>query len=73
MPATIYEMHQLTPQTHTYHSWGEVPIREKDNFDDSPPGPPDILDLPHCVSLKRSCVVNESAHLFRQGEEMIIY
>ena len=72
MPEMTHEMHQLTPQTHTYHSWGKVPIRKKDNFDDSPPGPPDILDLPHYVSSKRSCVVNESAHLFRQGEEMII-
>lgn len=46
-------MHMLTPYTHAYHYWGKVPIREKDKLDDSPPGPPDILDLHHRVSLKR--------------------
>jgi hypothetical protein len=65
-------MHPLTPYTHTYHGRGKVSIREKYNLGDSPPCLPDILDLSHSISSKRSRAVNESAHLFRQGKKMII-
>lgn len=65
-------MHLRTQYTHTYHNRGKVPIRKKDNLDDRPPGSPDILDLPPLYVIEEIVSGEGSAHLFRQGKEMIV-
>lgn len=56
-------MHLRTQYTHTYHNRGKVPIRKKDNLDDRPLGPPNILDLP-TVFHEEIVSGKGSAHLF---------